>query len=185
MIGAYRSLSYADVSRLIKYSPDTGALEWRRRDLSLFKSVRQYKTWNARFAGLPAMTSVNAQGYLCGKIIGLPCKAHHIAWMMLHKDWPDGEVDHIDRDKRNNSAGNLRLVDRSRNCMNRRSHVGSTSKFKGVSFKEANGKWVAQVQAGGKGKHIGYFDNELDAALAYDIEVAKMHGEYGVNNGTI
>ena len=36
------------------------------------------------------------------------------------------------------------------------------SKYKGVAFDEANNKWVARFE----GEHLGYFDEELQAAKA-------------------
>ena len=42
-----------------------------------------------------------------------------------------------------------------------------TSKYKGVFFKKANNKWVAQIRANGKKKHLGLFPTELLAHEAY------------------
>lgn len=42
-----------------------------------------------------------------------------------------------------------------------------TSKYKGVCFKKANNKWVAQITINGKSKHIGYFSTEILAHEAY------------------
>jgi len=42
-----------------------------------------------------------------------------------------------------------------------------TSKHKGVCFKKANNKWVAQITANGKRKQLGYFRTELEAYQAY------------------
>lgn len=42
-----------------------------------------------------------------------------------------------------------------------------TSKFKGVSLNKATGRWRARTVEGGKGKHLGTFDTEEEAAKAY------------------
>ena len=70
------------------------------------------------------------------------------------------EIDHIDRDKTNNSIENLRLVKRSQNMHN--------TKAKGVSFKKSNQKWVAQIQVNKKRKHLGYFNTEEEAINVYN-----------------
>ena len=43
-----------------------------------------------------------------------------------------------------------------------------TSRFKGVCWVEARGKWIAQIKAGDQPRRIGRFDDEEDAARAYD-----------------
>jgi hypothetical protein len=42
----------------------------------------------------------------------------------------------------------------------------TTSRFRGVYWKK--GKWVAQIHAGYVRQHLGHFDDEHEAALAYD-----------------
>ena len=46
-----------------------------------------------------------------------------------------------------------------------------TSRFRGVSWDKTNNKWKVQINVNRKQKHIGVFDNELDAAHAYDAFV--------------
>ena len=44
---------------------------------------------------------------------------HRIIWMWHYGEIPENmEVDHIDRDPSNNKIENLRILDRSRNCLN-------------------------------------------------------------------
>lgn len=184
MVG-YRDIPVTEVREILCYDSISGRLTWRFRDRYLFKTERQFKTWNARFSGREALSSLSKRGYLAGKIFGIPCKAHHAAWAMHHGEWPSSEVDHIDRDKTNNSIDNLRVVDRSQNCMNRSCHKGSTSKYKGVSYKKSIGKWHSQIQHNKQSIHLGYYNNEIDAAEAYDNAMVKYHGEFGVSNGTV
>lgn len=181
----YRDIPVTDVMEILRYDSISGRLTWCFRDRRLFKTERQFKTWNARFSGRDALSSLSQRGYLHGKIFGLACKAHHAAWAIYHGNWPDGEVDHIDRDKANNSIDNLRIVDRSQNCMNRSGHKDSTSKYKGVSYKKSIGKWTSQIQHNKQSIHLGYYNNELDAAEAYDNSMVKYHGDFGVSNGTV
>jgi len=49
-----------------------------------------------------------------------------------------------------------------------------TSKYKGVSFKKANNKWVAHIRINGKQKYIGYFRTEIEAYQAY-LKAEKEH----------
>jgi hypothetical protein len=52
-----------------------------------------------------------------------------------------------------------------------------TSRFYGVSKCSCTGRWRASVSGRkGKGDHIGRFDSEIEAALAYDRVVEKEFG---------
>ena len=50
-----------------------------------------------------------------------------------------------------------------------------TSRFIGVSWDAARGKWMAQVKEGKRQTFIGYYDDEEQAALAYNAYV-RRHG---------
>jgi len=57
-----------------------------------------------------------------------------------------------------------------------------TSKYKGVSWDEPRGKWKAQIQCEGRNRYIGRYDEEEDAALAYDQEARRQFGEHASLN---
>jgi hypothetical protein len=59
---------------------------------------------------------------------------------------------------------------------------GVTSRFKGVSWHKKAGKWRAVIALNRKHKHLGHFDNELDAARAYDAAARKQWGEFAKCN---
>ena len=89
-------------------------------------------------------------------------------------------VDHKDHNSLNNMRGNLRIATRSQNSCNIKKSQGCSSKYKGVSFNKALGKWVVSIRFQRKHIHLGYFDNEEDAARAYDAAARKHHGEFAV-----
>ena len=53
-----------------------------------------------------------------------------------------------------------------------------TSKYIGVTWKKQNKKWRAQIKTNGVPEHIGYFDTETEAAIAYQekLEYYKKIG---------
>lgn len=53
-----------------------------------------------------------------------------------------------------------------------------SSKFKGVSWHKHSQKWYAYIQAGGKMRGLGYYDDQEDAARAYDAEARKVCAAY-------
>ena len=84
------------------------------------------------------------------------------------------EIDHIDRNKTNNSISNLRWISHSNNNRNKPKKQNISSKFKGVSFYKGIGKYVARIKINNKNKYIGYYDKEDDAGRAFDNFV-KQH----------
>lgn len=95
---------------------------------------------------------------------------------------PKIEGEHIDRNGLNNQRNNLRIANRSQNCSNRPSFKGSSSKYKGVSRFGNTNKWRARIQKDSVSKTIGIFNNEQEAALAYNNEAEKLHGDFAYLN---
>lgn len=91
------------------------------------------------------------------------------------------EVDHVDRNPLNNQKHNLRIVTKSQNAINRSPAKGS-SKYRGVYWKTANQKWMAQIKIKNKKHYIGIFDSEEKAALAYNVWAVEIHGEFAEIN---
>ena len=92
-------------------------------------------------------------------------------------------VHHNDSNGLNNTKSNLDIITLTENnrC-SRKTRKQTSSKYKGVSFHKPNGKWRAGIKSGGKFKHLGYFENEEDAARAYDAAAKIYHGEFAVLN---
>lgn len=85
-------------------------------------------------------------------------------------------IDHINGNKLDNRKANLRVTDQSSNSLNRGaqgSRGGApSSPYKGVYWLKERQCWGTQF----RGKYIGVFYNDRDAAVAYDNAVRK-HGD--------
>ncbi len=90
-------------------------------------------------------------------------------------------VDHIDGNGLNDRRSNLRVCTKQQNSFNCRPIVGS-SRFKGVHFFKPTGKWRARIRHSGHEICIGYFDDEVEAAKAYDRKAHELFGEYAYLN---
>jgi hypothetical protein len=66
--------------------------------------------------------------------------------------------------------------------MKMRAGYETTSKYKGVCWDEDRGKWLAQINKEGVHKHLGRFDDEIDAAEAYDNAARELFGEHAFLN---
>lgn len=97
------------------------------------------------------------------------------------------EADHIDRDRLNNRAGNLRLATRSLNKANQAPLNGR--RWKGV-FKRSPRKpsgeherpWFAQIMVGYRSIYLGSFRSEREAAYVYNEAALKHFGEFAYLN---
>lgn len=93
-----------------------------------------------------------------------------------------GEPDHKDRNGLNNHRENLRPANDSQNQGNVGIQTNNTSGFKGVSFRRDRAKWIAYIRVDRKRIHLGYFDDPIEAALAYDVAALKHFGEFAALN---
>jgi hypothetical protein len=91
-------------------------------------------------------------------------------------------VDHIDHNGLNNRKSNLRLCTFAENCRNLRNSRHKTSKYKGVCWNKKLKKWAAAISCNNKTYHLGYFQDEIEAAKAYDKAARIYHGEFAALN---
>ena len=75
------------------------------------------------------------------------------------------QVDHINCDKLDNRRANLRVVTNQQNHENRQGGHG-TSRYRGVYFHKASGKWMARYKLNQKTYYVGNYDDEYEAAIA-------------------
>lgn len=91
-------------------------------------------------------------------------------------------VDHEDGNGLNCQRYNIRECTNQQNLMNRGSQVNGQSKFKGVSPYPTRNKFVAKIMINKKQKHIGYYDTEIEAALAYNQKAVELFGDFAKLN---
>lgn len=105
--------------------------------------------------------------------------------ILLHRflmNDPKGvQVDHINRNPLDNRKENLRLGSAPENQQNTLAR-GGASKFKGVSWFSRRGRWRVAFNWRGKTHFVGYFDDEIEAAKAYDVAAYAVAGEWAVLN---
>lgn len=111
--------------------------------------------------------------------------------VLMHRDImkPDFNlvVDHIDHNGLNNIRSNLRVCSRSENMKNKK--PCGKSKYLGVSpyikkFPQKDGSikevvyYLSNIRVCGDKIHIGNFNNEAEAAKAFDEAAKKYHGDF-------
>lgn len=91
--------------------------------------------------------------------------------------------DHINGDGLDNRKCNLRpatFVENGRNRHSRKAKV--TSKYCGVSWFSGRRTWRVQITYNNRNRFIGYFDNEEDAAVAFNVAAQILHGAFASQN---
>jgi hypothetical protein len=87
--------------------------------------------------------------------------------------WPDHEVDHWDGHKDHNWIRNLKRATGTQNRANTKKYASYAGKptssiYKGVSWTKDVQKWKAYIRKDKKLINLGFYDDEREAALAYD-----------------
>jgi len=90
-------------------------------------------------------------------------------------------IDHINHNILDNRKCNLRVVTKTQNGQNKSKAKNSNSYYLGVHKKGEYARckdWIVQVKVNNKTSLVGSFDNERHAAMARDIAVKDLYGEY-------
>lgn len=110
-------------------------------------------------------------------------KIHLMHRHILRITDPKIHIDHIDGNGLNNQKTNLRTCSRSQNLSNSRKRKSSTSSlYKGVYWDKQMSKWRSRFSLDGKKYHIGLYDSEKEAALAYNCSASFACREFAYLN---
>lgn len=169
--------------KMLRHDPETGKLFWKKRTAEMFKNPdwvsagTRLETWNAKFTDKEAFISPNGRGYFQGVILGKRYSSHMVVWAMVHGEWPEQEMDHINGIKTDNRLVNLRLVSRSENQQNGPMRKNNTSGVMGVLWVPSRNKWRANIGT----KYLGLFTEKSDATIKR--KAAEIEHGYHPNHG--
>jgi len=110
-----------------------------------------------------------AKGWVCANgytYITTPFKkkvlAHRLIWLLHYGEWPENDVDHINRDRSDNRLENLRTLTRSQNLL----HKGNP--LSGICWDKTRNRWTVSV---GRNVKLGRFHC---LGKAYKAKKAKV-----------
>jgi hypothetical protein len=166
---------------LVDYDPNTGVFVWKHR-IELDRHVR---AWNTRYAG-NITGSVNNVGYVQVNIGNHNYKAHRLAWLHVHGEWPKSQIDHINRVRTDNRIENLRLATPTENLWNSGVRLDNKSGAKGIDWHKGARKWRARITINdGTRINLGLFEVLSEASAAYDAYAIAHQGAFANPNGDV
>lgn len=117
----------------------------------------------------------NHDGYMCSNEDDKQIITHRL--IMNVKD-VDVQVDHFNRNKKDNRKENLRPVSPQHNNWNKGLQQNNKSGVTGVRWNKKSQKWIAYIMY----NHLGSFNSFEDAVKARKRAEEKYFGEYSYNN---
>ena len=163
-------LTQEEVRQLLDYDPETGELRWRE--------------WKqGRKMGKAVGMSVGSAGYRQIRINGKGYLTHRLIWLWRYGYFPENEIDHIDRDKRNNRLSNLREVSNSCNQRNSETRTDNKSGVKGVCWANRKSKWLASMKVNNEWRYLG-LHTEFTEAVAHRLAAEQCLDWEGCDNNS-
>lgn len=156
-----RQLDANRLRNILDYNGETGEFTWAR-------GVKSCKVKPGQKAG-----HVDDTGYLKIGIEGRLYKAHRLAWLHVHGEWPTDCLVHINGEALDNRLCNLREASRSDSHKNRKEQREPWSL--GASWHKRSQRWQARIKIDGKQFYLGYFEDMAGAHAAYNAAKANIH----------
>jgi hypothetical protein len=156
-------ISQERLKQNLSYDPETGVFIW------LASPKNRLGSGDVAGAVHPV------KGYRQIKVLGKLYLAHRLAWLYVYGTYPERQIDHINRNRDDNSIRNLREVEGFENMQNRLVQRNSKSGVKGVHWSKRLKRWIAIIELKGKAKHIGCFKTLHEAEAAYLEHARQLH----------
>lgn len=117
-----------------------------------------------------------SNGYVKGTVAGRKVSIHRYLL-----GFPEGIVDHINRNKNDNRKCNLRICTMSESNMNRGVQRSNKIGIKGVALcqqRDRRSKYKAQINVDGRRIFLGWHRTQEEAKKVYDAAAKKYFGEF-------
>lgn len=120
--------------------------------------------------------NIRPDGYIYIAIDQVIYRQSRLAWMYVRGKWPNGHIDHKNRNTSDDRFSNLRDATRSQNLGNRKINKNNAIGLKGVC--RANAKFMANINIDKKRVYLGVFDTAEEAHAAYALAAKTLFREF-------
>jgi len=162
-----------ELRRIVHYDPETGIMTHRVK-LANRTKVGSEVGW---------LDKSPKCGYRRVTIKGETYLVHRLAWLYVYGEWPDEQLDHINRVRIDNRISNLRDVTNQENQFNTSKNSNKSVPYVGVYYHKANRKWTAAISWKKDGKkhqkYLGSFETPEMASAAY-LQAKSVHHVVGI-----
>lgn len=152
------NLTVDRLRELLNYNPQTGIFSW---------AITRRGCKKGSAAGCKMK-----HGYIAIRLDDVLYTAHRLAWLYVNGEWPNEQIDHINRARADNRIANLRAVTNAENAQNQKPRVNKSG-FTGV--RKENNKWLAEIKVAYKPIRIGLYATPEAAHEAYVLAKQKFH----------
>lgn len=159
------TLTHTQLRERLHYDQATGVFVWRIN-------------CGTANAGDVAGCVKTSQGYRLIGVLGRLYRAHRLAWLFVHGEFPSEYIDHINGNRDDNCLSNLRLATNSENLRNAKKHITNTSGVKGVEWCKRQRRWRARIRTNRGRICLGHFLSIEDAASAVRSAREEHHGAF-------
>jgi hypothetical protein len=161
------SLTQARLKELLCYEPETGEFFWRINKSNGMKAGDRAGCIGGR-AGHWYIT-VDGKNYL----------GHRLAWLYVYGQFPNGPLDHKNRNPASCRIADLRRSTHGQNRANSKVNMNNRSGLKGV--RQRGRRWIAAASYNGKRVHFGTYDTPELAHAVYCYAAKRLFGEFFCN----
>ena len=148
------TLNYKIAKSVFTYKPD-GTLVWK------VKAAKWIKPGD--------IVGSLIKGYVCTKYKYTRYSVHRIIWLLHHKKFPNGSIDHINGIRSDNRIQNLRDCTHRENLSNTKKH----REGKRVGYTKYGNRYCAQIKINGRKIYLGSFKTEKEAVDKYQDALRK------------
>ena len=124
---AARTVTQDRLKEALNYDPETGVFTWAEPG----RGKRIGRTTG----------TVNDEGYVVMTIDQRQYRANRLAWLYVYGEWPEGIVDHENRDRADNRISNLRDATFRQNSHNHGLYSDNRSGISGVCWVKKSSRW--------------------------------------------
>ena len=156
---------YNELSRYLKYNPDTGIGIW------IASPGRRVKA--------QTIAGYYNKGYLQIAYKKRLYRGHRLFWYLQTKEDPKNfTIDHIDQNKANNKFCNLRLATQTQQRQNIFIHKNNTTGFRGIRWREHSQRYEARIALNGKRIQLGLYKTLDQAVAVRQAKELELYGEF-------